>query len=118
MGEISISQAAEMLRVPKQTVLRWVRQGVIPTLPRRGGFDREMLLNWAHSQGLNCDSCTPKKELNGVGSLEQAVRYGGVFYQLPGSSVAGVLRAAVKQIAGAVVGQAHAAGVFAWIAGA
>ncbi len=98
MGEISAIAAARMLRVPKRTLVRWVEQGVLPLLPG-GGFDENILLDWARSQGLDCRIGLPERSKNGeCSNLEQAVRRGGVHYKLKGKTVGSVLGAGVRQL--------------------
>lgn len=89
-------------------VERWIRQGRIP-VKRKGDvcvFNRDILEKWASAHNIRFDlsgsdpaAPAAMAEKKPVGLLA-AVKKGGVYYDVPGSSVSEVLRAAVDRIDG------------------
>jgi PTS system nitrogen regulatory IIA component len=77
------SEAARFLRVAEGTLERWVRQGLIRSLDRRGHvFDRDELDRWARDRGMRVDP-DPRlepgtKEAALVGAIERGAVTAGV----------------------------------------
>lgn len=101
--ELSISEVAERLNVPIETVQRWVRQGKIPMQKHRGEYTirSEMLRRWAYECKLTihtpapADATTPKYRFDGIPAV---MRRGGFFYELEADSKEAALRTAVERL--------------------
>ena len=99
-NDISVVQAATLLRVPEQTIVRWVRQGLVPTHRLSGEirFDRQELVDWArhkqiHSQHGSTGVQPPAEE---EVDLLRAIEIGGVHTGLRGGSPDELYHAAVE----------------------
>jgi len=90
-----VSDVVRMLHVPEATVYRWIKQGDIPCIERRGKhfFNQSTLLTWADSKHINLKdySFTEQKIENKNNSpytiLENALKVGKVFKNLRSTSV-------------------------------
>ena len=76
-------ETARFLRVPEDTLERWVRQGLIRSLDRHGhDFDRDELARWARDRGMRVDpdrALQPgRKEAALVGAIERGAVTAGV----------------------------------------
>lgn len=99
--EIGVKEAALLLNVPEDTVHRWVRQEKLPAARVNGQvrFNRAELLEWATANQANVSAqffpAGPREQVASV-SLENALRRGGVHYDLPGADKASVLDSAIR----------------------
>lgn len=98
--DLTIHEVSRLLRLPVNTLERWVRQGKIPVYKSRDGYffiERE-LRRWAQARGLVLSSSethtSHHKESLGD-SLTAAFKKGGVVYQVEDDTVSGVLRTLV-----------------------
>lgn len=95
---LDLNDAATLLGVPRETIARWVREGVIPTHKhgRIPVFRRVELLQWAREHRLGCveEAIEAHAKTQGA-NLSTALRNGGVHVDLPGADVAEVLNNAV-----------------------
>lgn len=103
--ELSLVEFAECMNMDPGIVERWIRQGRIPA-KRRGGtciFNREILEKWAASHNLTFTAPGTKKTAlieETPAGLYTAMEKGGVHYDVPGTTVGEVLRAAVNGMNG------------------
>lgn len=101
--KLSIFDLSKYLGVVPDTIERWVRQGKLP-VSRKGdtySFRSGDLKKWAaaHNLTLNdLDTDRPEKENESVISLSAAVENGGVYFDIQGSDVPGVLKASIERI--------------------
>ena len=99
--QLSVKDAAALLNVSDETVYRWVKQEEIPshTVNEQIRFNRAELLEWATSRNIQVSPDLFKgKEEPGKASLPtlaEALRAGGVAYQVGGRDQPAVLRAVV-----------------------
>lgn len=100
---LSIDGLAEALNITVGTLERWIRQGSIPA--RRKGADCEFsaaaMEKWARENNLKyrlpgADARGPAPDVSET--LAAAVERGRVFHEIPGSSVAEVLKFCVDRI--------------------
>jgi len=101
---LTIHDVARRLRLPVETVRRWVVQGKIPMFLSRGEYTirQEMLERWAEEHQLSIPVPLPTApgdpaipEFDGV---LPAMHRGGVFYHLEGDTKERVLQAAVARV--------------------
>lgn len=101
---LTIHDVARRLRLPVETVRRWVTQGKIPMFLSRGEYTmrQEMLERWAEEHQLNIHVPSPASPedpaLSEFDGILPAMHRGGVFYGLEGDTKAVVLQAAVDCI--------------------
>ena len=103
--EFSIEQVAEALDLPVETVERWVRQGRIPFQRRQDEirFDQRVLEKWAAQHKLPFHVASGEvdgAEVCQAGSIQEAMRRGGVYDEVEGSNPATALRNAVERLTG------------------
>jgi len=100
--QLTVREAAALLRATERQVYRWVDEREIPfqRVNNQVRFNRTDLLEWATTRrlpvsleafdaGLDPEDRTP--------SLAQAIRVGGVHCDVPGTDREGVLRAVVER---------------------
>lgn len=102
--EESLSEISRRLGLNPNTLERWIRQGRIP-ISKRGtlGVYKEMELErWAENHRSKATEMNEDKKESSCSSedrvLLSAIKRGGVFHGVPGSSKEDVLRAAVELI--------------------
>lgn len=102
--QLSIEQVASRLRMPLETLQRWVRQGKIPMQHVRGGYfiHLEMLQRWAADHQLHLEPDTPalliQAETPEAEGILPAMRRGGIFHGLGAGTKQDALRSAVDRI--------------------
>jgi PTS system nitrogen regulatory IIA component len=102
---LTIKEVAARLKIPVETVHRWVRQGKIPMQRSRDTYTirTEMLERWADEHNFEIQAQTNNSGTEGFSepefdSILQAMQRGGIFYDVPGGSRETVLQYAVKHI--------------------
>lgn len=98
---LSVRDAANLLKVSEKTIYRWVKQLAVPAyrFQDQYRFNRAELLEWATSRRLNVSSeifLEPEAEGQPIPSLLAALEAGGVFYRVSGSDKEGALREVVQ----------------------
>ncbi len=101
--ELSVFELSKHLGVATNTIERWVRQGNLPVSKkgRNFRFRSSDLEKWAIKHNIKLSLLNkekPKKEVQPVLSLSEAVQSGGVYYDIPGNDVESVLEAAIAEI--------------------
>jgi nitrogen PTS system EIIA component len=97
---LTVRQAARLLKVSEKTIYQWIEAGTLPAkrIHDQFGFNRVELLEWAtaHRQGVSPDifqkSSSEQEEL----SLVAALHLGGITYALKCLSREDVLRQVVE----------------------
>lgn len=100
---IDLKSAARLLGTSPQMLLRWAKQGVIPTLEQDGAylFDKNNLENWAKKRRIeikkepNHHSISTKEENV---SLFGAMTAGGVHFGIQGTDAASLFASALQNI--------------------
>jgi len=96
---LSVEDVSKLCKVPERTVYRWVKQGKLPAhrVNDQYHFNRAEVLEWATAQRitLSADLFTEPDNASPLPSISQALREGGVFYDVRGTDKASVLRAIV-----------------------
>ena len=90
-----VSEVVQLLHVPEATIYRWIRQGDIPCVVRRGKyyFKQSTLFSWAESKHIHIqehllDRQKNKKEVKpSKFQLIEALKTGNVFHNVPSSSI-------------------------------
>lgn len=102
---LTIKEVAARLKIPVETVHRWVRQGKIPMQHSRDTYTirTEMLERWAdeHKFEIQGQSHHPGGKEHSepeFDSILLAMQRGGVFYDVPGGNREKALQSAVKHI--------------------
>src|SRR5262249_17066423 len=88
---LSVRDAATLLKVSEKTVYRWIKQQAVPAyrVQDQYRFNRAELLEWATSRRLNVSSeifAEPEAEGQPIPSLSAALEAGGVFYRISGAT--------------------------------
>ncbi len=100
---LSPKEAADLLGVPLETFLRWVRQGKILLKERNGktGIPYRELEHWARERHIHLEprrAAGADREGGGEVNLVEACRRGGVFFGVKASSVEDFLARAVELV--------------------
>ena len=90
-----VSDVVQLLHVPEATIYRWIRQGDIPCIVRRGKyyFKQSTLFSWAESKHIHIhehllDRQKNKKEVKpSKFQLIEALKTGNVFNDVPSASI-------------------------------
>ena len=90
-----VSEVVQLLHVPEATIYRWIRQGDIPCVVRRGKyyFKQSTLFSWAESKHIHIqehflDRQKNKKEVKlSKFQLIEALKTGNVFHDVPSVSI-------------------------------
>ena len=90
-----VSEVVQLLHVPEATIYRWIRQGDIPCVVRRGKyyFKQSTLFSWAESKHIHIqehllDRQKNKKEVKpSKFQLIEALKTGNVFHDVPSTSI-------------------------------
>ena len=98
---LSVRDAASLLKVSEKTIYRWIHQQVVPAyrVQEQYRFNRAELLEWATSRKLNVSSeifMEPEAEGLPIPSLVAALEAGGVHYRVSGSDKESALREVVQ----------------------
>jgi PTS system nitrogen regulatory IIA component len=98
---LSVRDAANLLKVSEKTVYRWIKQQTVPAyrVQDQYRFNRAELLEWATSRRLNVSSeifLEPEAEGQPIPSLSAALEAGGVFYRISGSDKEAALHEVVQ----------------------
>jgi PTS system nitrogen regulatory IIA component len=98
---LSVRDAATLLKVSEKTVYRWIKQQAVPAyrVQDQYRFNRAELLEWATSRRLNVSSeifLEPEAEGQPIPSLSAALEAGGVFYRISGSDKESALQEVVQ----------------------
>jgi PTS system nitrogen regulatory IIA component len=101
--ELTIKEVASRLKIPIETIHRWVRQGKIPMQRSRGDFTirEEMFARWAEEHKLTVYAQSEEVQPDGEAIFDgvlPAMQRGGIFYDLQGDSKEDALKAAVDHI--------------------
>jgi nitrogen PTS system EIIA component len=95
--QLTVRDLAKLLNVAEKTIYRWVKQGTLPVyrIQDQYRFDRTEILEWASARRVpvSPDALTEPAGSHGERvSLVEALRSGGIFYRLGGSSKREALR--------------------------
>jgi PTS system nitrogen regulatory IIA component len=98
---LSVRDAAGILKVSEKTIYRWIKQQSIPAyrVQDQYRFNRAELLEWATARRLNVSSdifTEPEAAGRTVPSLVQALEAGGVHYRVSGADRESALSEAVR----------------------
>jgi PTS system nitrogen regulatory IIA component len=101
--QLTVREAARLLRVSEKTVYRWVAKRRLPA--HRVGdlyrFNRAELLEWATANRVNASpelSGEPAEAGGALPGLAEALDAGGIFYRLEGGDRDAVLRSLVRTL--------------------
>ena len=89
-----VSDVVQLLHVPEATIYRWIRQGDIPCVVRRGKhyFNQSTLVTWAESKHIHLEkhslreSKYKQKKSVTQSPLIEALETGNVFHTVPSGS--------------------------------
>ena len=92
---LMVADVVKMLQVPEGTIYRWIRQGDIPCIERRGEyiFNQSTIVSWAASKNILLKKKplyeqNVEKYLNTESSsLVNAIQVGKIFYNIDCSSI-------------------------------
>ncbi|MDH4248131.1 MAG: helix-turn-helix domain-containing protein, partial [Deltaproteobacteria bacterium] len=110
MSELSVKEAAVLLKVSETTLERWIRQGVIPTIKVREEyhFDQQVLVDWARAKHISGPTL-PGASLLGEEkvNLTRAIGRGGVHHGVTGDTVESLFQNALLRLPLAEVSDAE-----------
>ncbi len=103
--QLDLQKFAQCLDIPPTTVERWIRQGRIPVRKKGNAceFSQPLIEKWAEANHLKFVppgeqvNMEPEKADEALDDLPSVMRRGGVFYDIEGKSVSGVLWSAVEK---------------------
>ncbi len=100
---LTIDNAAKLLGMPKTTVMRWVRQGKLPTreVNNQPMIPQEELIRWARKRNifLHRDMLPPaRKRSSKPESLSSVVERGGIFFNVKGRTPTEVLKRSAQLV--------------------
>jgi PTS system nitrogen regulatory IIA component len=92
---LMVSDVVQLLHVPEATIYRWIRQGDIPCIVRRGKyyFKQSTLFSWAESKHIHLEEhlLNKQKRKQDVKTsqflLVEALKAGKVFHDVPADSI-------------------------------
>jgi PTS system nitrogen regulatory IIA component len=99
---LTVKNAAELLKVSEKTIYRWIDKGTLPAykVHDQYRFNRVELLEWATSRRINVSPDIFNEPAGGLPlpGLEDALKAGGIHYRLAGTTREDVLREVVAHI--------------------
>jgi nitrogen PTS system EIIA component len=101
---LTLQEVSQRVRIPVETLRRWVLQGKIPMHMSKGEYTirLEMFERWAaeHMLKIHAPSCASDMDCRSryFDGILPAMQRGGVFYDLAGDTKAEVLQAAVARL--------------------
>jgi PTS system nitrogen regulatory IIA component len=101
--QISVNDAAKILKVPTKTIYNWIDQEAIPfyKINDEYRFNKVELLEWASSQHIKVSPeafLDAESEMEVLPSLLGSLKSGGISYGVGGEDKASVLRAVINTI--------------------
>ena len=101
--ELSVTDLSKYLGVAQNTIERWIRQGKLP-VSKKGlhyGFQSKELKEWAarHNITLNSKMAgVPGKDTASDVTLSNAIRNGGIYFDIQGNDVQSILKSSIERI--------------------
>jgi PTS system nitrogen regulatory IIA component len=93
------TEAAHFLGVTEGTLERWVRQGLIRSLDRRGDeFDRDELERWARDRGMQAGPHPALRPVKKGAALLAAIERGAVTAEVEASSAMDAIQIAIESL--------------------
>jgi len=100
--QLSVKQVSIILNIPEETVYQWIGQKSIPAHEVNGQvrFNRSELLEWATSRGMHVSPGLFEEDgvATAMPSLCDALRIGGIAYNVGGSDLPSVLHEVVHRL--------------------
>lgn len=101
---ISLEKAAYLIGTSEKMLLRWARQGTVPSIERNGKhqFEKRILLAWAKRRGISLRLDSPEETEDNTpyhAELSSAMANGGCLFDVEGSDVESVFCSAVERLA-------------------
>lgn len=96
---LNVKDASGMLNVSENTIYQWIRHRNLPhyRIEEQFRFNREELLEWATSSGVDISPYLAS-ESQPLPTLAEALEAGGIHYQVQGQDKASVLEAVVATL--------------------
>jgi nitrogen PTS system EIIA component len=100
---LSVKDAAALLKVSEKTIYRWIKQEIVPAyrVHEQYRFNRAELLEWATSRRISVPLESfgePETKPQPLPSLAETLEAGGIFYRIEGKTRNEVLAAAVRHL--------------------
>lgn len=100
---LSVKDAAGLLRVSEKTIYRWIKQEIVPAyrVNEQYRFNRAELVEWATSRRISVAPeilHEPEASAQPLPTLAEALGAGGIFYRLGGGSRSAVLAEVVQHL--------------------
>jgi nitrogen PTS system EIIA component len=101
--EMTIKDASKMFDVPKNTILKWIEGMDFPAVRVQGRycFNKTELLEWATVNGIRVSAesiSDDESKTDPFSGIAEAIRTGGVFYEVPGDDKESVMKSVVRLI--------------------
>jgi PTS system nitrogen regulatory IIA component len=100
--QLTVREVAKYINVSEESIYRWLSKREIPFCRVNGQyrFNQAEILEWANARKLRVSTAIFRKESGNqpLPRVEEALRTGGIFYQLPGADKPAALRAMVDRL--------------------
>lgn len=97
--QLAVKDVARLLSVTEKTVYRWIQAQHLPAYRIEGQYriNRALLFEWATARKINFSEALlqDSRAATPDPSLEEGLRYGGIYYRIEGGNKEAVLRATV-----------------------
>jgi len=99
---LKVTAIAEVLGVPEKTVLNWIKNQGLPAYKQNDRYqiNRVDLLEWATNHGVSIppDVFATSEEQRNRLKVSDALRQGGIHYDLPGETPAAALKEVIARL--------------------
>ncbi|MBC8259501.1 MAG: PTS sugar transporter subunit IIA [SAR324 cluster bacterium] len=101
-----VSDVVQLLHVPEATIYRWIRQGDIPCVVRRGKyyFNQSTLVSWAKTKHIHLEEHSRRLRKNKAQVLDsqfpliEAIQAGKAYHSVPSASIEILFQAIASQL--------------------
>lgn len=98
--QLTVSDVAKYLNISEKIVYQWIRQNKLPAfkINEQYRLNRAEVLEWATDQGINVSSDIfgyPEKDKTTILGLTNALKAGGIHFQVGGKDKNSVLKSAI-----------------------
>ena len=96
----TISEVAALLDLPLVTIQRWIHQGKIPVkkVKHENFFKSKEIIEWSNAHGFAIKSQEQDIPTGSENVLSQAIKLGGIYFNLEGSDIYQVFETAINRL--------------------
>jgi PTS system nitrogen regulatory IIA component len=98
--KLTPTDVADLLDLPLVTIQRWIHQGKIPvkTIKQEKYFKKKEILEWANAHDFFVKSQEKAKSSDTRHVLSQAIKKGGIYYNLEGDDIYNVFENTINRL--------------------